>query len=211
MARLGQGRRRVLGSVLAAAFALAPAAASVAGSDPPLPKSSAAAREVIGGPFSLIDQNGKAVTDVDFRRRFMLVSFGYRYCPDVCPTVLWRNTVALDLLGDLAVNVVPIMISIDPERDTPEDLKHYASLYHPSLVALTGSPAAVTAAASEYRAFFEKRVLPGNPADEYVVDHTTVSFLMGRDGLFLARIGYDETPEGVANRLRRYIESEPTQ
>src|SRR5918995_1516482 len=118
-------------------FVLAPATRSMAGGE-----------ALVGGPFTLIDQHGAEVTERDFAGRYMLVYFGYTYCPDVCPMSLANMTQALDLLPPTeAEQVVPVFITVDPERDTVEQLAEYAPLFHPRLVALTGSPGATKAAA----------------------------------------------------------------
>ena len=92
------------------------------------------------GPFALTDHTGKKVTDEDYRGKFMLIAFGYTYCPDVCPTGLQAMSVAMDSLGEQADWVQPIFITIDPERDTPEVMKEYVAAFHPSLIGLTGTP-----------------------------------------------------------------------
>ena len=92
------------------------------------------------GPFALTDHTGKKVTDEDYRGKFMLIAFGYTYCPDVCPTGLQTMSVVMDLLGEQADWVQPIFITIDPERDTPEVMKEYVAAFHPSLIGLTGTP-----------------------------------------------------------------------
>ncbi|MCS6922259.1 MAG: SCO family protein, partial [Elioraea sp.] len=101
----------------------------------------------LGGPFSLTDETGARVTEATFRGRFMLIYFGFTYCPDVCPTELAKMAAALDLLGPEAEEVVPILISVDPERDTPAALAQYTDLFHPRLIGLTGTEAEIAAAA----------------------------------------------------------------
>ncbi len=155
----------------------------------------------IGGPFSLVDQHGRAVSDADFRGQYMLVYFGYAYCPDICPTSLARNVAALDLLGRQGENVVPILITVDPQRDTPELLKTYAEAFHPRLVALTGTPEQVAAAAKAYRVYYAK-VDEGRGADAYLIDHSGFTYLMGPDGRFLQFYRHDLSAEALAERLK---------
>src|SRR5947209_7049726 len=103
-------------------------------------------REPIGGPFALIDQDGVHRTDADYRGKFMLVYFGFTYCPDVCPTDLQQMGLAVDRLAAAGDSVQPIFITLDPDRDTPEHLKDYMPLFHPRFVGLTGSAAAIKVA-----------------------------------------------------------------
>ena len=101
---------------------------------------------LIGGPFSLTDQTGKAVTDADYRGRYMLIYFGFTFCPDVCPTELQVMATALDQLGSQADQVQPLFITVDPERDTPSQLAGYVSQFHPRMAGLTGTPEQIAAA-----------------------------------------------------------------
>ena len=111
---------------------------------------------LVGGPFSLTDQDGRKVTDKDFLGKYMLVFFGYTYCPDICPTELQVMSAALDNLGAKADDIQPIFITFDPQRDTPEVLKQYVTNFHPRLIALTGTPEEIAVAAKAYRVFYSK-------------------------------------------------------
>ena len=113
-------------------------------------------REPIGGPFALIDQNGKRRTEADFRGKVLLVYFGFTYCPDVCPTDLQQIGLAVDRLGAAGDAVQPIFITVDPARDTPEHLKEYMAMFHPRFVGLTGDAAALDAAARAYRVYYAR-------------------------------------------------------
>jgi|APTNR8051073442_1049403.scaffolds.fasta_scaffold01241_2 protein SCO1/2 len=160
-------------------------------------------RVAIGGPFELVDQDGNTVTDADFRGRYMLIYFGYTYCPDICPTSLLRNIEALDSLGSKKDLIQPILISVDPERDTPALLKDYAELFDPRLIALTGSPEQVAEAARAYRVYYAKAEEPGADAgSDYLMDHSGFTYLMGPDGAFVAFFRHDTTPDAMAARLR---------
>jgi cytochrome oxidase Cu insertion factor (SCO1/SenC/PrrC family) len=139
-------------------------------------------REPIGGAFALIDQNGKRRTDADFRGKFMLVYFGFTYCPDVCPTDLQQMGLAVDRLGAAGDAVQPIFITVDPERDTPEHLKYYVANFHSRFIGLTGDAPAIHEAARVYRAYYAK-VDFGKSG--YTVDHSSFIYLMGRDGEYL--------------------------
>ena len=111
---------------------------------------------LIGGPFTLTDHTGKRVTDQDFRGRNMLVFFGFTFCPDVCPSALQVMSAALDKLGPKAERFVPILITVDPERDTPMQLASYVQSFHPRLVGLTGTPAEIDAVVKAYRVYVRK-------------------------------------------------------
>jgi cytochrome oxidase Cu insertion factor (SCO1/SenC/PrrC family) len=170
----------------AAWFVLAPAISSMAGGE-----------ATVGGPFTLTDQHGAEVTERDFAGRYMLVYFGYTYCPDICPLSLANMTQAVDLLPpDQADQVVPILITVDPERDTVNQLAEYAPLFHPRLVALTGSPEAIKAAAQAYRVYFAKAGKDGT--DDYLMDHSTFIYLMGPEGRYVRHFAHNAAPEEIA-------------
>lgn len=162
----------------------------------------------IGGPFTLVDQDDTTVTDADFRGRYMLVFFGYIYCPDICPTGLSRNSDALDLMGEEADKVVPIFITIDPERDTVEQMKEFATFFHPRLVALTGTLEQIAAVAKAYRVYYAKAQEEGAEEDEYLMDHSSITYVMGPDGKFLSHFGHDVSPERMAERLGKIVAGE---
>lgn len=157
----------------------------------------------IGGPFELVDQDGRTVTDADFHGKLMLVYFGYTYCPDLCPTALGVMAAAIGKLDVAGERVAPVFISVDPERDTPPALKDYVGNFHPRMVGLTGSAEQVAKAAKEYRAFYQKQ--PGATSEDYLMDHTTLIYLMGADGEFLTYFGQQATPDEVAEAIRRYL------
>jgi protein SCO1 len=158
----------------------------------------------VGGPFRLIDQNGKSVSDADFRGRTMLIYFGYSFCPDVCPTTLSVMAQALEKLGpERARRVVPIFITIDPERDTPKVLADYMKAFGPSFVGLTGSEAAIKDVEKKYRVYAVKK--PLGKGSGYGVDHSSVLYLMGPDGKMISF--YDEviSPDDLAKELKQKI------
>lgn len=157
----------------------------------------------IGGDFTLVDQNGATRRPADFRGKLMLVYFGYTYCPDVCPTELQTMGDALDLLGDKGDEVQPIFITVDPERDTPDQLRMYADSFHPRLLALTGTPAEVAQAARAYKVFYRKAEQPGG--GEYLMDHSSFVFLMSRDGRYLMHFLPSATPEAMAEAIRKRL------
>jgi len=157
----------------------------------------------IGGPFTLVDQNGIKRSSADFRGRFMLVYFGYSYCPDVCPTTLSLMADALDKLGPKADAIVPIFITIDPERDSPAKLKPYLASFGPRFVGLTSDLATIKKVAALYRVYLKKEPLQGG---NYAMDHSSVIYLMGPDGKFVGF--WDDTaigPEKLAAALRKLV------
>ena len=156
---------------------------------------------LIGGPFHLTDQNGKARTEADFRGQYLLVFFGYTNCPDVCPTTLQVLTDAMAKLGPAAGKVTPIFITVDPERDTVAALKDYAANFDPRLVALTGSPAEIAAVAKEYRVYYAK----SGEGPNYGMDHTGLVYLMGPDGAFVTHFTPQATADDIATDLRQRL------
>ena len=155
----------------------------------------------IGGPFQLTDQNGKPRSDADFRGRYALVFFGYTNCPDVCPTTLQTLTDAMTALGPKADKVTPVFITVDPDRDTPAVMKAYAANFTPRLVALSGTPDAVGAAAKVYRIYYKK---VGEGAD-YSMDHTALVYLMGPDGNYLAHFSNEATADDIVKDLHQRL------
>ncbi len=154
----------------------------------------------IGGPFTLVNQNGKTVTEVDFLGKYMLIYFGYTYCPDVCPTSLSAMSDALDLLGDKGDKITPVFITIDPERDDAAALKMYVDHFHPRLVGLTGTPEQIKIASTAYKAYFAK-VGDGYGDGDYSMDHSSITYLMGPDGKFVTHFGHGVEAEPMAKKL----------
>jgi protein SCO1/2 len=172
-----------------------------------MPGVTAVAGVEIGGPFELVDQDGKTVTQADFAGKLMLVYFGFTFCPDICPTELLIMGQAIDLLGDKAAEVVPIFISVDPKRDPPAKMKEYVAAFHPRMVGLTGSEDQVTAAAKAYRVFY--RYAPakegGELGDDYRVDHTGYVYLMDRGGKYVAHFVHGQSAETMAEGIKKHL------
>lgn len=160
---------------------------------------------LIGGAFQLIDHTGKRVTDKDFRGRHMLVQFGYTYCPDICPTGLQLMSAALTELGPLAARITPVFISVDHERDTPEVLGKYVTAFHPRIIGLTGSAEDIRNAARAYRVYFSKVKDPASGLD-YSYDHSAITYLMDRNGKYVAHFPLGISANAMAKRLRTHIE-----
>jgi protein SCO1/2 len=161
----------------------------------------------IGGPFELVDQEGATRTDADFRGSYMLIYFGFTYCPDLCPTTLLNISDALEDLRTLAPSkaerVVPVFISVDPERDTPDVLRSYAAPFDPRLVALTGTPRALAAVGRTYGVFAAK-VPTGEPGG-YVMDHTGFVYLIGPDGKYVQHFESDFSVDDLVEALSEAV------
>lgn len=156
----------------------------------------------VGGPFRLVDQNGATVTEADLKGKATLVFFGFTRCPDVCPTALYEITQALAAMGPEAAKAQALFVTVDPERDTPEAMKAYLSAFAPQIRGLTGSLEAVQAMTKEYRAYAKKA--PTKTGD-YTMDHTSIVYLMDRNGAFVAPLNLKRTPEEVAAEIRGYV------
>jgi len=161
----------------------------------------------IGGPFTLIDQNGHKVTDRDFAGKYRIMYFGYTFCPDVCPTDAQNIGAGLRLLEAsdpaLAAKIVPIFVTVDPARDTPAVLKAFVSAFHPRMVGLTGSPEAIDAVAKEFAVYYQKQ--GAAPGGGYMVDHSRVAYLMDPQGKPLALLPEEKSGQAVADEARRWV------
>jgi cytochrome oxidase Cu insertion factor (SCO1/SenC/PrrC family) len=158
-----------------------------------------AALSDIGGPFQLIDQEGHLRSDKDFRGRYVLLYFGYTYCPDVCPTTLEAMADALTKIGLKSDGVVPVFITLDPERDKPAVLKRYMAAFGSRFVGLTGSLGDITSIAHAYRVYFAKHPLPGGG---YSVDHSSTLYLLGPDGKLVTFYDASTDSAAIAKDLR---------
>jgi protein SCO1 len=159
---------------------------------------------LIGGPFSLVGADGKPVTDRDFRGRYMMIFFGFTHCPDICPAELQVIAQALEQLGDKAKKVVPIFITLDPERDTPEDMANYVKSFGPNFVGLTGSQEAIAAAAKAYRVAYSK-VENKDSAGDYSVDHSALVYLMDPEGQYVTHFSYGLSADQMAEKLEKLL------
>lgn len=155
----------------------------------------------IGGPFELVDHNGRTVTEKDFAGRLMLVYFGFTNCPDICPTGLQTIAIAMDELGAAAQRVQPVLITVDPERDTPPVMKEYVQAFHERMVGLTGTPEQVAKAARAWRVYYQKVPLKESSLG-YSVDHSGFIYLMDGEGRYLSHFRHDATPEQIAQRIK---------
>ncbi len=158
----------------------------------------------IGGPFRLIDQDGKPRTDADFRGKLMLVEFGYTFCPDICPLGLTLFAEVLERLGPDADSLQAIFITFDPGRDTPEVLRSYVDHFSPRIVGLTGTEEDIAAVARAYRVYYKAAAdRATNP--NYLVDHSAFLYLMDREGRFLTHFTHETPPERVVAAIRQRL------
>ena len=161
-------------------------------------------KPAIGGPFTLIDSDGHNVTDQKFRGKYMLVYFGYTTCPDVCPTTLADVSSALDAMGKQAAEVQPVFITVDPARDTPPIVGAYVANFGTRWVGLTGSPAQIADAAREYRVYYAQHRTGNGPFD-YTMDHSSILYLVGPDGRFIAPVPADAPPPAMATDIAAHL------
>jgi cytochrome oxidase Cu insertion factor (SCO1/SenC/PrrC family) len=163
---------------------------------------------LIGGPFTLTDQIGQPRSEADLEGSYSLIYFGYTFCPDICPTSLSTMTQGIDLLAEKmpekAAVVRPVFITVDPERDTVEALASYASHFHPRMMALTGTTEEVASTAKAYRIFYQKVEEPGS--SDYLMDHSSIIYLMAPDGTYLAHFTHASTAEDIASGLEELVD-----
>lgn len=156
----------------------------------------------VGGPFALTDQDGRAVTERDFRGAPHLVFFGFTHCPDVCPTTLHQASEVLRAAGDKGKALRALFVTVDPERDTPEILKSYLTSFDPRIVGLTGTPEAVRAIEKAFRVYARK--VPLKEGD-YTMEHTSLVYLMDKDGRFVGGFNLGRPPAEAAAELLRHL------
>lgn len=178
-----------------------PPAANDGAQEPPL------AGAAIGGSFTLTNQDGGKTSDSDFAGQYRILYFGYSYCPDVCPIDLQKLMQGLALAEkadpQLAEKVQPLFVTIDPERDGPEQLKQYVAAFHPRLIGLTGTSEEIADVAKKFLIIYDKRNDEG--ASEYLVDHSRQAYLLGPDGEPLALLPYDGSPQDIADEITRWM------
>ena len=161
-------------------------------------------KALIGGPFTLTDHTGQTVTEKDFAGRFTLVYFGFTFCPDVCPAELQVMTAAVEELGSKGDNVTPVFISVDPKRDTVEQMASYVSHFHKRLVGLTGTETQIRDVAKAYRVYFAE-VKDETSSAGYTVDHSSVVYLMSPKGEYLAHFSYGTGPQKMAAKIAEFL------
>lgn len=158
----------------------------------------------LGGPFQLIDHHGQTRTDTDFKGKIMLVYFGYSFCPDVCPTGLYHISQALQEMGPRAKEIQPLFITVDPERDTVQTLALYMENFHPQFLALTGTPDAIAKASKAYHVYAQK-AQPDGTSTDYLIDHSSIVYVMDRQGRFLTSFNHQTEPAQIKEILKSYL------
>jgi len=158
----------------------------------------------LGGPFELVNGAGETVTDADVITEPTLIYFGYTFCPDVCPFDVDRNAEAVALLDERGKSVTPVFISVDPERDTPEVVGDFAEAFHPRMIGLTGSPEQVKAASQAYRTYYAAQ--PAVDGD-YLVDHSTFSYLVMPDEGFVQFFRREVSAEAMADQIGCFVDN----
>lgn len=187
-------RRTLLASLAAAASAALAEAGCSRPSDPNAVH--------LGGPFRLEDTHGRPFTQADLKGTPYAMFFGFTYCPEVCPTTLTALSADLKALGPDADKLKVVFVSVDPERDTPSQMRQYLSMFDPRIVGLTGTPAQVAQIAKEYAVYYKKVPLPGG---SYTMDHTAGVYLMRADGTFVTLMSYQTPPAEAAKELRALV------
>jgi len=161
----------------------------------------------IGGPFTLVDHTGATVTEADFRGKAMLIYFGYTYCPDICPFSLQAMAAAMDQLSaDERARIQPVLITVDPERDTVEQLSQYVQspAFPDNLVGLTGTEDQIADVTSAYRVVYRR----AGEGDDYLMDHSSIIYLMDAEGEFVDVFTHGTDPQAMAARLQDFLEEE---
>lgn len=151
--------------------------------------------------YLLMDANGRAVSNEDFPGYFQLITFGYTFCPDICPTTLAEMSAIMEKLGSASDRLQPLFITVDPERDTAAVLRNYTAFFHPRILGLTGSPALVRRAADNFKVRYEKARDPNASPDHYAVDHSAGMYLIGPGGEFLKKFAFATPPDEIAARI----------
>jgi protein SCO1/2 len=157
----------------------------------------------VGGPFTLTDQDGRPFGLADLAGSYALVYFGYTFCPDVCPTELGKMAAAIDMLGLASDNVTPVLITIDPVRDSVEVLHDYVPLFHERSVGLTGTEDEIRDVARRYRVFYRK--VDAAETTDYLMDHSSFIYLIAPDGRVVAMFNYGTDAAAIADAIRRHM------
>ena len=196
----------LLPSIAAGAFLALAASCSGGASQPSEPPPLEGA--TIGGPFALVSETGETVRESDFQGRYRLIYFGYTFCPDVCPLDTVRNAEAVDVLTERGYSVTPMMISIDPERDTPEAMGDFSANIHEKMVGLTGSAEQVDAASKAYRTYYKSHK-DTEDSDYYTVDHSTFTYLVFPETGFAGFFRRELSGEQLADRVQCFLDANP--
>ncbi|WP_118134675.1 SCO family protein [Oceanicella sp. SM1341] len=156
----------------------------------------------VGGPFTLVDETGRTVTQADFEGSPTVIFFGFTFCPDVCPTTLYELTLQMQDLGPDADKADWLFVTVDPERDTPEALRQYTSAFDSRIIGLSGTEEQVAAMAKQYFAYYKRVPMEGG---DYTMEHTATVFLMDSGNELFGTIGYGEDAGMALSKLRRLL------
>jgi protein SCO1/2 len=188
----------------AAALALALVCAPLAACDKPAEPADQGSTVQIGGPFQLVDMNGRPVTEKTLLSKPTAIFFGFTYCPEVCPTTMAEMTAWLKALGPDADRLNVVFVSVDPERDTPEQLKLYLSNFDHRIQGFTGTPENIARTAKAYRVYYQKVATDGGG---YTLDHSSAIYLFDAQGRFVEPIGYGGPPERGLDQLKALLKT----
>jgi protein SCO1/2 len=169
-----------------------------------------AGKAAIGGPMTLVRDDGVPMTDADYRGRFLLLYFGFTYCPDICPAELHKMSQALELLEQRGIDgdiLQPLFISIDPNRDSVAQVRYYVREFHDRLRGLTGTPQQCADAARQFRVYLSRAGEDPNDPNDYLVDHSIIMYLVDRSGQFVAYYGQTKTAQEIADAIENEIQN----
>jgi len=194
-------KRRTLLSAAAMA-ALAPMLGACGKEEPAFIGSDITGTE-LGKDMAMIDGSGQLRTLADYKGKVVVVFFGFTQCPDVCPTAMAELAQTMELLGDDAAKVQVLMVSVDPERDTPEILSAYVSAFNPNFVGLTGSPEQLSTTAKSFKAYYAKS--PGATPDQYSMDHASSFYLIDTEGEARVLVSGNASAQDMANDISQLL------
>ena len=161
----------------------------------------------VGGPFELVDHHGTTVTEKNYDGSYKLIFFGFTHCPGICPGELNKMDAILEDLGEDGEKIQPLFVSIDPERDTPEAMREYVELFNPRIIGLTGSPEQIEAMKESYKIYATKREMSGAMTEngEYMMDHSTYTYLMSPENELLEVFSIQETPDTISVEIKSHL------
>lgn len=158
----------------------------------------------LGGPFELVDRKGQVRTDQDYRGQYLLIYFGFVYCPDICPQEMEKQTRAIELIDEqIGPVATPVFITVDPKRDTPAAVDEYCKEFHPRIVGLTGTPEQIKKVSRAYRVYYNEGIKSND--QDYLVDHSIIHYFIGKDGKFIDFFGKNMTAQEIADKMKLYI------